>query len=104
MSFQILYVWKKLFSWRFVLLFKNKKNTYCGYCLNLQDHFNYRVKKVCIEVENLNQLPFKVVDFKKYLYNVKAHPFFVFNKYFKTVDVKIDDPDYLDFLNKMQTD
>ena len=80
------------------------KNACCQYCINLQDHFNYRVNKIGFEVKNLNQLPFEVVNLDKYLYDLKADPFFVFNNEFRNIDVKRDHPDYLDFFKKIQTD
>ena len=54
---------------------KTDKNSYCGYCHNLKNHSNYCVKKICIGVYNIDQLPFKVVDFKKFLFDLKADPF-----------------------------
>ena len=80
------------------------KNACCQYCIDLRDHFNYHVNRICVKVKNLNQLPFEVVNLDKYLYDIKADPFCVFNNKFRIIDVKMDNPDYLDFFRKIQTD
>ena len=52
----------------------NKKN-YCSYCYRLQDHLNYSPKKACVEIGDLKNLPIKVIDFNKYLWDIKVDPF-----------------------------
>ena len=91
MPFQLYYD-GKLFFYFLWFLFKHIQK----YLLSIL----YRFNKICVEFKSLNQLPFEVVNLDKYLYDIKADPFFVFNNEFRIIDVKIDHSDYLDFLGK----
>lgn len=55
-----------------------------------KEHLNYHVKKVCIKVSHKNDLQFQVIPFKKYLYDIKPHPFFVFDEQHEYFEVMID--------------
>ena len=80
-------------SYLFVRNYFSSANCSCintnnrAYCNCLQDHLNYSAKKVCVEIYDIKNLPFEVVDFNKYLWDIKADPFFIFCKEFEFVNV-----------------
>ena len=80
----------------------NKKT--CHYCRNLKGHLKYRPKKVCCEIENINKMPINIINLDKYLCDLKAGPFSVFNKEFYCIDVLIDHFDWVIFFRKIETD
>ena len=73
---------------------KIDKRSYCGFCDTLKDHLNYRVLKVCINIADLIFFPFKIVPLKKYLWDVKVDPFFVFDAVLEYIDVSNDHPSF----------
>ena len=80
------------------------KNTYCNYRRNLQDNLNYLTYKVCCVIENTADLLFEIINFDKYLYDLKAGPFFVTDKKFCCIDVLIDHNEWIDFFRGKETD
>ena len=56
--------------------------------------------KACVEIDNIKNLPFDVINFDKYLWNIKADPFFVFDKEFVHVDVLSDRVNWVHFLER----
>ena len=64
----------------------------------------YRAKKVYCEVDNIENLPFDLIDLDKYLWDIKADPFFVFNKEFNFIEVLINHVNWVDFFRTIETD
>ena len=50
--------------------------TYCNFCTKLRNSLNYKVKKVCVHVNNIKKVSFKTIPMEDHLYkHIKVFAF-----------------------------
>ena len=80
------------------------KRSYYGFCDTLKNHSNYCAQKVCGNVDDKDSFPFEIIPFKKYLWDIKVDPFFVFDEILEYFEVLLDHPSYpIFFIANKQT-
>ena len=55
-------------------------------------------------MDDSKNLSFDLIDLDKYLWDINADPFFVFEKEFNFIDVLIDHVNWIDFFRTIETD